>query len=78
LLRLLRSETEWQRIQQAGLARVHEKYTWEQTAQGYEQVFQDIIRENGNSAEARALPIAKYFFDPSEENRDLISSLDWL
>lgn len=78
LLRLLRSETEWHRIQLAGLARVHEKYTWEQTAQGYEQVFQEIIRENGNSAEARELPIAKYFFNPSEGNRDLISSLDWL
>ena len=78
LLRLLRSETEWKNIQQAGLARVLEKYTWQQTTKRYEQVFQEIVSENGNSAEAGNLPIPEYFFDPSEPNRQRISLLGWL
>lgn len=78
LLRLLRSETEWKLIQQAGLARVLEKYTWQQTAKRYELVFQEIVRENGNSAEAGNLPIPEYFFSPNGEDRQRISSLDWL
>ncbi len=57
VLTLLKDQTTWQRLHAAGLKRVRERYTWEQTARGYLQA----IRR----AKARIEPIPSYFTDPN-------------
>ncbi len=78
LLRLLRSEEEWQAFQSAGISRVLDKYTWKQTARGYEKVFQEVLKARDREKKPDLLPIPQYFYQPTKENRGQLPPLDWL
>ena len=78
LLRLLRSENEWKAFQAAGISRVLNKYTWQQTAKGYEKTFEEIITEIDTVDQAGNLPIPQYFLDPKRKNILPTSRLGWL
>jgi sucrose-phosphate synthase len=65
LLRVLGSEESWTHFQGAGMQRVHSRYTWERTAEGYLGVLEDIIREPARPGE---LAIPEYFGYPTPEN----------
>jgi sucrose-phosphate synthase len=67
LLRLVGPGNEWQAYHNAGRQRVLDRYTWEQTAMGYERVIEQVL--------AAHLPIPAYFRDPKPENEPSLSSL---
>ena len=65
LTRLTRDETAWTAMQQAGLQRIADRYTWTRTAQGYLRALRGIV-ENQNAAQ-HAYPIPAYFKTPARE-----------
>ena len=72
LLRILGSESTWQRFHEAGRERVMSRYTWERTAEGYLDVIEDILQEEPHRGN---LPIPGYFAHPSPESDIPLSSL---
>lgn len=72
LLRVLESESAWQRFHEAGQERVMSRYTWERTAEGYLNVIEDILRGEAHSGE---LPIPGYFTHPTPESDIALSNL---
>ena len=59
----------WQYFHDAGIQRVHDKYTWQRTAEGYLAVIEGILEHQES--------IPAYFRNPSAKdvNADLLSSL---
>ena len=78
LVRLFRSEREWHTIQQAGISRVFDKYTWERTALGYEKVFQEIVIGVINRSNIRKLNVHPYFMEPDIRNQISPGLFRWL
>ncbi|AZR72848.1 sucrose-phosphate synthase [Anoxybacter fermentans] len=52
LLRLIDNHKEWQKIRQAGLERIKNRYTWDKTASGYLEVIERLL-ENGEHVERK-------------------------
>ena len=56
LLKAVVDPLRWQSYHDAGIRRVHDKYTWQRTAEGYEGAIQRIL--------SRYEPIPRYFSQP--------------
>ena len=69
LLEVAGEPLRWQYFHDAGIQRVHDKYTWQRTAEGYLAVIEAVL-------ESRE-PIPAYFRDPTADdvNADLLASL---
>lgn len=65
-LRLINSKSTWEKFHLAGKQRVMDKYTWERTAQGYSQVFEEI--RSGKDTAEKSLPVPDYFTHFSTDN----------
>ncbi|MFP3854950.1 MAG: glycosyltransferase [Anaerolineales bacterium] len=65
LLRLVASPETWQEFHERGRQRVLDRYTWEQTAEGYLSVLEKIRSE---PARETSVPIPDYFTEPSAED----------
>ena len=57
LLRPLQDAALWRRLRQAGIQRVRSRYTWEQTARGYETALRAVL--------AAREPIPQWFLNPA-------------
>ncbi|MFN2168658.1 MAG: glycosyltransferase, partial [Anaerolineae bacterium] len=68
LLRLVGTDNEWEAFQQAGRQRVLSRYTWEQTADGYLAVIQDML--------AKGVVIPDYFWHPEPQRVSTLESLE--
>jgi sucrose-phosphate synthase len=77
IMRLLGSESDWQKFQEAGIERVQEHYTWQQTARGYQRVFEEMVLTGSKDSE-RMLKIPKYFYAPEPQNSIPTTILGWL
>ena len=66
LVLLTRDEAAWKAMQQAGMQRVADRYTWQQTAQGYLRVIRGILDADGD----RLYPIPSYFQTPAHDDID--------
>ena len=66
LCRLTGDAAAWTAMQQAGLQRIEDQYTWTRTAQGYLRALHAIV-ENNNAA---AFPIPAYFRTPTHQDID--------
>jgi sucrose-phosphate synthase len=64
ILTLVSSPDTWQQYQTTGIQRVVDKYTWERTAEGYLQVFEEILQTGGSAPDD--LPIPPDFTDPGQ------------
>ncbi len=69
LLEVAGEPLRWQYFHDVGIQRVHEKYTWQRTAEGYLAVIEDILDHQES--------IPAYFRDPTvdDANTDLLASL---
>ena len=67
LTRLTRDEAARKTMQQAGLRRVADRYTWQRTAQGYERVIRHMLVDAPGN---RAVPIPTYFQTPARDDID--------
>lgn len=65
LLRLVGSEATWQEFHDRGRQRVLDRYTWDQTAEGYLTVLQAILAAPAGEPTE---PIPSYFSQPSAAN----------
>ncbi|HID62779.1 MAG TPA: glycosyltransferase family 1 protein, partial [Anaerolineae bacterium] len=81
LLRLLDDAATWQRYAEAGRRRVHDRYTWGNTARRFEQILARLDGQRKASTEpdralqpairnslSAPLPIHPYFLQPTPEN----------
>ncbi len=68
LTRLTSDETAWQAMQQAGMQRIADQYTWTRTAQGYLRQLRDIV-ENQTAA-TPSYPIPAYFQNADHDDID--------
>jgi sucrose-phosphate synthase len=66
LKRLVTDEEGWLRFSRAGGQRVRDRYTWEQTATGYIDAFEEILR--GGGAPDPTFPRPSYFADPAHDD----------
>jgi len=69
LLEVVGEPSRWQYFHDAGIRRVHSKYTWLRTAEGYLGVIENVLEHQE--------PIPAYFRDPMADdvNADLLTSL---
>ncbi len=67
LVRLTRDEAAWKTMQQAGMQRIADHYTWQRTAQGYGRVIQQMLNDD---AENHSHPIPTYFKTPAHDDID--------
>ncbi len=67
LLRLLRDREVWQHFAHRGRQRVHARYTWTRTAEGYLRLLADLVAAPSARRAAHRLPIPPYFRDPRPE-----------
>ncbi len=68
LTRLTSDETAWLSMQQAGMQRIADQYTWTRTAQGYLRAIREIV-ENEDAAQP-PYPIPTYFQNPDHDDID--------
>ena len=68
LTSLTGDETAWQAMQQTGMQRIADHYTWTRTAQGYLREIRDIV-ENSNTTR-QSYPIPTYFQNPDRNDID--------
>lgn len=73
ILRLFGDNKAWQAFHRAGMQRVIDKYTWERTAEGYLQVFEEIIATDQTGP--CTIPVPPYFTDPNNSDNSLLSNL---
>ncbi len=85
LYQVLGDEERWHAYAKAGHRRVHERYTWERTAEGYEWVLERVLEVWGEHPIQPRLSIPPYFRNPTAENdisldqlRELYLQLDLL
>ena len=64
LLRLIGPEYEWERFRQVGRERVLTRYTWDRTAEGYQEAVQSLLTPQP----VRRMPVPAYFLEPSPDN----------
>ena len=75
LLRLLNNPDVWATFAERGRRRVQERYTWEQTAQGYVSLIEQIVDHPEARRPERRLPIHPYFRDARPEHRITLDEL---
>ncbi len=75
LLRLLNNPDVWATFAERGRRRVQERYTWEQTAQGYVSLIEQIVAHPEARRPERRLPIHPYFRDARPEHRITLDEL---
>ena len=68
LLEAMSDEVTWHRYARAGRRRVHDRYTWDNTARNFEHILAGIIHDPPHPQPPEGLPILPYFLDPSPEN----------
>jgi len=78
ILRLFSSRAEWDKFHTAGIRRVQDQYTWQQTARGYADVFEEILRSVRLPDPDPLINIPDYFFSPVPKNQLSPESLTWL
>ncbi len=61
ILRLLRSPETWRKFQIAGLARIQSKYTWQRTAEGYQNVLRTLAKRPFRSG---TIAVPEFFTHP--------------
>jgi len=71
LLKVLESEDNYIYYKNAGINRVFDKFTWDNTAKNY----LEIIKEKMNNNQYKTIEIPEYFFSPNKKNE---ISLEWL
>jgi sucrose-phosphate synthase len=80
LVRVLSNSQTWDYYHQAGIKRVYDCYTWEQTAKGYLKVIESLLKTAQHPGTGKKLPIPAYFRQPLPENdftlEELTSLLD--
>jgi len=80
LYSLVVSQERWQHYAAAGYRRVHERYTWHRTAEGYLRALEDhgtrqqCLPEHAETSSR--LPIHPYFMDPRPQNDITVEELD--
>ncbi|HIQ04574.1 MAG TPA: glycosyltransferase family 1 protein [Anaerolineae bacterium] len=77
LLTLLASPETWAHYRQAGLQRVHDRYTWERTAERYARLLERIL-QIGREDIVRPEPIPPYFTHPTPETDISLQALEHL
>jgi sucrose-phosphate synthase len=68
LLEVLSDEVTWHRYARAGRRRVHDRYTWDNTARNFEHILAGMIHDPPHPPPPEGLPILPYFLHPSPEN----------
>lgn len=68
LLEVLTDTVAWHRYSRAGRRRVHDRYTWDNTARNFEHILSRMIDDPPHPPPPKGLPIPAYFLDPSPEN----------
>jgi len=68
LLEVMSDEITWHRYARAGRRRVHDRYTWDNTARNFEHILSRMIDDPPHPPPPEGLPIPPYFLHPSPEN----------
>ncbi len=75
LLKILSDRKTWEYYQKAGIQRVYDRYTWEQTATSYLHVIRNMIEKPESSKPDELLQIPKFYRQPDLKNDFRIESL---
>lgn len=78
LERLVLDQGVWAEFAQRGRQRVHDRYTWERTAEGYLAIIEEIVADPSARRPAELLPIPAYFQQPDETDTELFAALQTL
>ena len=68
LLEVMSDEITWHRFARTGRRRVHDRYTWENTARNFEHILAGIVQDPPHPPPPEGLPVLPYFLHPSPEN----------
>jgi sucrose-phosphate synthase len=68
LFSLLSDPLRWREVAEAGHRRVHSRYTWERTAEGYLGLIERAVGKSAARRPAKLLPFHPYFVDPSPDS----------
>jgi len=68
LLQVLGDEASWEYYARAGRRRVHERYTWDNTARAFEQILSGMVAVPPHPSPPPGLPVPPYFVHPGPNN----------
>jgi sucrose-phosphate synthase len=75
LLLVLSEPKKWHYYHDSGIQRVHDHYTWRQTAQGYLAELENILARREAYSHRHGIPIPRYFQYPTPENEINLDNL---
>jgi sucrose-phosphate synthase len=75
LFSLLSDPDRWRQVAEAGHRRVHSRYTWQRTAEGYLGLIEQALEQPAARHPADLLPFHSYFVDPGPESEVSLGEL---